>query len=140
VSEVDGTREQLDARQDNLKCVQEISRVPLPSTVTYTVSVQACPSGDLLSILKSLNGEEVNFWVRTPKLFKPQAGLSFTATALAQPAPAQPRTPERVIGMRKDGNNIVRRLQLSDNTCVDEIIDPVRGRRVSAQRAPCTRF
>jgi len=42
--------------------------------------------------------------------------------------------------MRKDGHNIVRRLQLSDNTCIDEIIDPVRGRRVSSQRAPCTRF
>jgi hypothetical protein len=132
------------AWEDNRACLREteIEQISLRSPGTYTISLQSCPSGDILLALTPLH-DPTNLtyeWVITRKLFRQQTSFSFTTMALAEVAPPPNAAPIRVIDIRSQGRNVVRRLQLSNNSCIDEIVETATGRRVSSQSAPCTRF
>jgi hypothetical protein len=143
VSEVSLAQEQARAWADNLECLRtDIQQISLRSPANYTVSLQSCPSGDILLALTPLHAPSTPIyqWVVTRKMFKPQASAFLVNMALAQTVPPSSSAPVLVIDVRTQGRNVVRRLQLSDKTCIDEVVDPATGRRVSSQSAPCTRF
>jgi hypothetical protein len=144
-SELARVQEQLKAWTDNSECLKaEIQQVSLRSPATYTIALQSCPSGDILLALTPVHAPaNVEYrWVVTRHMFRTQAGLSVTTLALAEGAQPQPpgAAPVLVIDSRPQGRTVVRRLQLSDRTCIDEVVDTVTGRRMSSQSAPCTRF
>jgi hypothetical protein len=143
-SELARTQEQKRAWETNRECLQtEIQQVALRSPATYTISLQACPSGDILLALTPLHApaNPTYEWILTRKLLlTPQASFSFTTTARAQVAPPNSAAPIRVIDVRTQGRNVVRRLQLANNACIDETVDTATGRRLSSNSAPCTRF
>jgi hypothetical protein len=142
-SELARVQEQLKAWADNSECLKaEIQQVNLRSPSTYTIAVQSCPSGDILLALTPLHAPTNTEyrWIVTRSMFKPQAGLSFTTMALAevaQPRPPGP-SPTLVIDSRPEGRTVVRRLQLSDRTCIDEVVDTVTGRRPPPEFAECS--
>jgi hypothetical protein len=141
VSELARVREQKRAWEDNRQCLVEIQQVSLPSPGNYTISLQSCRSGDILLALTPLHDPSSPRyeWIVTRNLLRQQASFSFVTTASAQAAPTQ-SPPIQVIDVRSQGRNVVRRLQLSNKTCIDEIVDTATGRRLSSQSAPCTRF
>ena len=61
---------------------------------------------------------------------------------LAQAAGPPPGAPEsvRAIDIKKQGANVIRRIQRSDGTCVDETIDAYTGRRLDQKPAACAKF
>ena len=61
---------------------------------------------------------------------------------VAPVATASMTTPDsvRVVDIKKQGTSVVRRIQRSDNTCVDETIDAYTGRRLDQKQAPCSKF
>jgi hypothetical protein len=71
-------------------------------------------------------------------MFKPDAQFALMSAAFAQGAPAAKTT--TVLDIKKTGSTITRRVQLSDNSCVDEKIDGLSGRLVGQTKAPCTKF
>jgi hypothetical protein len=141
LNQVTRAREQTRAWEENRQCLAEIQQVDLPSPGNYTISLQACRSGDILLALTPLHDPAAlrYEWIVTRNFLRQQASFSFVTAASAQAAPAQ-SPPVQVIDVRSQGRNVVRRLQLSDKTCIDEIVDTATGRRLSSQSAPCTRF
>jgi len=141
-NEVSRALEQSRAWEVNFKCLQtEIQQISPRSPTTYTIAMQVCPSGDILLALTPLNADTPKYeWILTRKLFNQQTSFSFTTTAHAQGAPQSGSATVRVIDVRTQGRNVVRRLQLSNNSCIDEIVDTATGRRLSSNSAPCTRF
>ena len=66
-------------------------------------------------------------------LFSQVAQRHLLSTALAQSSAirlAEEATSVRIIDIKTQGKIVVRRIQLSDNTCVDETIDAYTGRRL----------
>ena len=86
--------------------------------------------------------QQVSRWIITKVLFTQVAEAAPPRVELAQAAGAPPQSPdaERVLDIKKLGANVVRRIQRSDNTCVDETIDAYTGRRLDQKQAPCTKF
>ncbi len=143
-SELARTLEQKRAWETNWECLRtEIQQVTLNSPATYTISLQACRSGDILLALTPLHApaNPTYEWILTRKLLlTPKTSFSFTTTAWAQGASPSGAAPIRVIDVRAQGRNVVRRLQLANNACIDETVDTATGRRLSSNSAPCTRF
>ena len=46
----------------------------------------------------------------------------------------------RIVDIKKQGANVVRRIQRADNTCVDETIDAYTGRHLDQKPTSCTKF
>jgi hypothetical protein len=137
-------QEQEQAWERNAKCHREIEHTKPNTDTNYAIDLLPCPSGDILVTLTPIQSPDRPRykWIVTKDLFTQQARFSFTTAALAEDARAQPGAPStvRVIDSTKQGGNIVRRLLLSDNTCIDETVDAFTGRRLDQKSAPCTRF
>jgi hypothetical protein len=137
-------QEQAQAWERNAKCHREIEHTKPNTDTNYAIDLLPCPSGDILVTLTPIQSPDRPRykWIVTKDLFTQQGRFSFTTAALAEDARAQPGAPSpvRVIDSTKQGGNIVRRLLLSDNTCIDETVDAFTGRRLDQKSAPCTRF
>ncbi|HVM77700.1 MAG TPA: hypothetical protein VMU06_01685 [Stellaceae bacterium] len=143
-SNVTELQDQDSAWQQNLDCLARIDHVTPPSETPYAIDLLTCPSGDILLTVKPLNAstQAVSRWIITNKLFQAPARSAWIPSALAQTPPPRPGTaqPERVIDVRKDGSQVIRRVQLSNGSCVDQVIDSYTGRHLGDKPAPCTRF
>jgi hypothetical protein len=85
--------------------------------------------------------QQVSRWIVTKTLFTQVADASPPHIELAQVrAPTENTDAARVLDIRKQGSNVVRRIQRADNTCVDESIDAFTGRRLEQKPAPCSKF
>lgn len=142
-SNVADLKAQQEAWNRNAKCLAEIKRVKPASQTAYAIDLLVCPSGDILLTLTPIQdaSAQVSRWIMTREL------LSLAVhTAQLPPDPAREPLREtavhatRVVGVKQSRDLVVRRVQLSDNTCEDQTINPYTGRLVSAKRAPCDPF
>jgi hypothetical protein len=128
----------------NVNCLHSIDHIKPSSSTNYSIDLVSCPTGDILVTLTPLQNPEqqVSRWIITKVLFTQVADSSPPQVELAQAAGAPPETPDsvRVLDIRKQGTSVVRRIQRSDNTCVDETIDAYTGRRLDQKQAPCSKF
>jgi hypothetical protein len=137
--------EQEKAWQRNIDCLGTIDHIKPTSSTDYTIDLISCPSGDILVTLKPLRNpdQQISTWIVTKALFSGEAARSlFTSTVLAQDGGAQPGSPVqvRIVDIKKEGSTVIRRVQLQDNTCIDEMIEAYTGRRLDQKQAPCTKF
>jgi len=137
-------QQQQKAWERNVGCLGGIQHIKPVSRTRYAIDVVPCPSGDILLTLSALQNpdQQVSRWIITEALFNEVAQSFFSTSALAQGAEGQRvgPTPVRVVDIKNQGSTVIRRVQLSDNTCVDETIDAYTGRRLSEQKAPCAPF
>lgn len=128
----------------NLSCLLSIEHIKPTSSTNYSIDLLSCPTGDILVTLTPLQNpdQQVSRWIITKMLFSQVADSSPPHVELAQVASAPPASPEsvRVLDIKKQGSNVVRRIQRSDSTCVDETIDSYTGRRLDQKQAPCSKF
>jgi len=149
-----GSAQQQDKTWErNLSCLQSIEHIKPASRTNYSIDLVSCPTGDILVTLTPLQNpdQQVSRWIVTKTLFTQVAEsppLTHVAESspprveLAQVAGTPPASPDsaRVLDIKKVGSNVVRRIERSDNTCVDETIDSYTGRRLDQKPAPCTKF
>jgi hypothetical protein len=132
------------AWERNVDCLHGIDHVKPTSKTNYSIDLVTCPSGDILVTLTPIQNpdQQISRWILTNALFSQAAQSFLTRPALAQSQPPPPAgtTSERIIDITKHGATVIRRVQRSDNTCVDETIDAYSGRRLSEKQAPCTKF
>jgi hypothetical protein len=140
-------QEQAKAWGRNVGCLHDIDHIKPSARTNYSIEMLACPSGDILLTLTPLQNPDqpVNRWIVTRSLFTQVADSSSPNMTLAQgpttrSAAAAAATSVRVVDVKTQGKIITRRIQLSDNTCIDETIDAYTGRRLSQTQAPCTKF
>jgi hypothetical protein len=123
---------------------QDIQTVKTVAETNYTIELVACPSGDILLTLTPLQNpnHKVTKWIITRNFFTEVAGFAVIAPAMAldHTAVLAQATPVRVIDAVKQGTTVIRRIQRSDNTCVDETIDAYTGRLLDQKNAPCAQF
>jgi len=128
----------------NVNCLHDIDHIKPSASTDYSIDLVSCPSGDILITLTPLRNpnQQVSRWIVTNDLFGEFAESLLTIRTLAQNLGAEPDGPTavRIIDIKKEGSIVIRRVQLSDNTCVDETIDAYTGRRLSQKPAPCTKF
>jgi hypothetical protein len=141
---VDDALMQQKAWERNVNCLHDIDHIKPSASTNYSIDLVSCPSGDILITLTPLwnPDRQISRWIVTNALFSEFAKSFLTIRALAQnprPEPGGP-TAVRIIDIKREGSTVVRRVQLSDNTCVDETIDTYTGRRLSQKPAPCTKF
>jgi len=143
-SDVNELQAQDSAWQQNIDCLARIQHVTPPSETPYAIDLLTCPSGDILLTVRPLNAstQAVSRWIITNKLFQTATGPSLFSSAFAQPVPPSPSVaqPVSVLDVRKDGSQVVRRVQLSNGTCVDQVIDSYTGRHLADKPAPCAKF
>jgi hypothetical protein len=136
-------QQQEKAWERNVGCLRAIDHIKPSSSTNYAIDVVPCPSGDILLTLTPLQNpdQQVSKWIITRVLFTQVAESSPPRLELALAAGAS-GSPDsvRVLDIKKQGSTVVRRIQLSDNTCVDETIDAYTGRRLDEKKAPCSRF
>ena len=141
---VSDAQAQEKAWERNVDCLHSIDHVKPTSSTNYSIDLVSCPSGDILVTLTPLQNpdQQISRWIITKTLFSELAQSFLTLPALAQSSPSQPArpTPERIVDIKRQGSTVIRRVQLSDNTCIDETIDAYGGRRLSQKAAPCTKF
>jgi len=143
-SDVSELQAQDSAWQQNVDCLTRIQHVTPPSETPYAIDLLTCPSGDILLTVRPLNAtaQAVSRWIITNKLFQTAATSGLISSAYAQaptPAPSVAQ-PISVLDVRKVGSQVVRRVQLSNGTCVDQMIDSYTGRHLADKPAPCTKF
>ena len=128
----------------NLTCLHDIEHIKPTSRTNYSIDLVSCPTGDILVTLTPLQNpnQQVSRWIVTQTLFSHVAESSPPRVELAQAAGTPPVIPDsaRVLDIKKQGSNVVRRIQRSDNTCFDETIDSYTGRRLDQKQAPCSKF
>jgi hypothetical protein len=139
---VDDAKVQENAWQRNVDCLHSIDHVKPSSSTNYAIDLVSCPSGDILVTLTPLQNpsQQISRWIVTQNLFTQVARSFFVQPALAQTPQPSATTPESIIDIKKQGATVVRRVQLSGGTCVDETIDAYTGRRLSQKAAPCSKF
>jgi hypothetical protein len=142
--DVGDARQQEKTWERNINCLRSIDHIKPTSSTNYSIDLVSCPSGDILVTLIPLQNpdQQVSRWIVTKTLFTQVADAAPAHLELAQAvvAPAQSPDPVRVLDIKKQGASVVRRIQRSDNSCVDESIDAYTGRRLAQQPAPCTKF
>ena len=142
--DVNDAREQAKAWERNVGCLHDIDHIKPSARTNYSIDLIACPSGDILLTLTPLQNPDhpVSRWIVTRNLFTQVARSAPPDMTLAEgPAtPSAAATPVRVVDIKTQGRIVIRRIQLSDNTCIDETIDAYTGRRLSQAPAPCTKF
>ena len=143
-SDVTELQDQDSAWQQNLDCLARIAHITPQSETPYAIDLLACPSGDILLTVKPINTsvQAVSRWIITNKLFQAPTRSAWIPSAFAQTPAPSPNTaqPERVIDVRKDGSQVIRRVQLSNGSCIDQVIDSYTGRHLGDKPAPCTKF
>jgi hypothetical protein len=141
---VSEAQEQAKAWERNVGCLHDIDHIKPTSHTNYSIDLVSCPSGDILLTLTPLQNpdQQVSRWIVTKMLFSQVAYLGLLSPALAQSSAIRfaEVSSVRIIDIKTDGKTVVRRIQLSDQTCVDETIDAYTGRRLSRTEAPCTKF
>jgi len=140
---VKGAQEQEMAWERNVNCLRGIDHIKPGSSTNYAIDLVTCPSGDILVTLTPLQNpdQQISRWIVTKNLFTQVAQSFFSTGALAQGAATLPGPVQvRILDTKKDGAVVTRRVQLSDNTCIDETIDAYTGRRVDRKQAPCSKF
>jgi hypothetical protein len=141
---VRGAQEQEMAWERNVNCLRAIDHIKPGSSTNYSIDLVSCPSGDILVTLTPLQNpdQQISRWIVTRELFIRIAQSLFSTGALAQGAGTPPGGPVqvRILDTKKDGAVVTRRVQLSDNTCIDETIDAYTGRRIDRKQAPCSKF
>ncbi len=145
-ADVNDAREQAKAWERNVDCLHDIDHIKPSAHTAYSIELVACPTGDILLTLTPLQNPDhpVSRWIVTKSLFTQVASQSTPATMTRAEGPATPSaaaaTPVRIVDIKTQGRYVIRRIQLSDNTCIDETIDSYTGRRLSQAPAPCTKF
>ncbi|SRR6266849_4310507 len=141
---VRGAQEQEMAWERNVNCLRAIDHIKPGSSTNYSIDLVSCPSGDILVTLTPLQNpdQQISRWIVTRDLFTRVAQPFFAIGALAQGPGTPPGGPTqvRILDTKKDGAIVTRRLQLSDNSCIDETIDAYTGRRIDRKQAPCSKF
>jgi hypothetical protein len=141
---VKGAEEQEMAWERNVSCLRGIDHIKPGSSTNYSIDLVSCPSGDILVTLTPLQNpdQQVSRWIVTKNLFTRVAQSLFSSEAWAQgPVPPSGGPVQvRILDTKKDGSIVTRRVQLSDNTCIDETIDPYTGRRLERKKSPCSKF
>lgn len=132
------------AWERNVNCLRAIDHIKPGSSTNYSIDLVSCPSGDILVTLTPLQNpdQQISRWIVTRDLFTRVAQPFFAIGALAQGPGTPPGGPTqvRILDTKKDGAIVTRRLQLSDNSCIDETIDAYTGRRIDRKQAPCSKF
>jgi hypothetical protein len=137
--------EQDSAWGRNIDCLRGIDHIKPEASTNYKIDLVSCPSGDILVTLTPFQNpdQQVSKWIVTKNLFTQVADSWFSTGAWAQGAagaPAAGAVQQRIVDTRKDGSVVTQRIQLSDNSCVDETIDAFTGRHVGRRPAPCSKF
>jgi hypothetical protein len=142
--DVGDAQQQEKTWERNINCLRSIDHIKPTSSTNYSIDLVSCPTGDILVTLTPLQNpdQQVSRWIITKVLFTQVADSSPARVELAQAVGAPPATPDsvRVVDIKKQGTSVVRRIQRSDNTCVDETIDAYTGRRLDQKQAPCSKF
>jgi hypothetical protein len=143
-ADVGAAQQQEKTWERNVNCLRSIDHIKPTSSTNYSIDLVSCPSGDILVTLTPLQNpdQQVSRWIITKALFTQVADAAPAHLELAQAtgAPAESPDPVRVLDIKKQGASVIRRVQRSDNTCVDESIDAYTGRRLEQKPAPCTKF
>ena len=143
-ADVGDAQQQEKTWERNVNCLRSIDHIKPTSSTNYSIDLVSCPTGDILVTLTPLQNPEqqVSRWIITRVLFTQVAEAAPARLELAQAAGAPPENPDavRVLDIKKQGASVVRRLQRSDDSCVDETIDAYTGRRLDQKLAPCSKF
>lgn len=142
-SDIGELKGQDDAWTHNLDCLTRIEHIKPISETPYGIDLLTCPSGDILLTVTPLHSpsQKVSRWIITKQFFEGKTRTAWISSAFAQaPPPAGGAQSERVLDIRKQGSQVIRRVQLSNGQCVDQTIDSYTGRHVSDKPAPCTKF
>jgi hypothetical protein len=140
-----GAQEQETAWERNINCLRDIDHIKPNSSTNYGIDLVSCPTGDILVTVTPLQNpdQHVSRWIVTKNLFTQIAESWFSTAAWAQGAAGMPpagAVQQRIVDTRKDGSMVTQRIQLSDNSCVDETIDAFTGRHIGRKPAPCSKF
>ena len=140
--DVSGAQQQEKAWERNLSCLIGIEHIKPTSNTNYAIDLVSCPTGDILVTLTPLQNPEqkVSRWVITKTLLTQVADNSPTIELAQVTTPGASPDSVRILDIKKQGANVVRRIQRSNNTCVDETIDVYTGRHLDQQPASCTKF
>jgi hypothetical protein len=126
----------------NLDCLTSIEHVKPNANTKYTIDLVPCPSGDILVTLTPLQnpGTHISRWIVTTDFFSETAQFNFVSTAAAQEPSTGSSNPVRIVGIKKSGAVVTKRVQLPDNSCVDQTIDAYTGRQLAQEKASCSPF
>ena len=140
-SDVGDAQRQEKAWERNVDCLRGIDHIKPTSSTNYSIDLVSCPTGDILVTLTPLQNPDqaVSRWIITKTLFTQVAEVPPPTMELAQVAKERPDSVQ-VLDIKKQGANVVRRIQRADNTCVDETIDAYTGRHLDQKPASCTKF
>ena len=138
-------RLQRSAWDRNITCLvgHDIDHIKPTSHTNYAIDLTPCPTGDILVTLTPLQNpdQQVTRWVITQTILTKVADNARSNIELAQvTAPAASPNSVRILDIKQEGATVVRRIQRSDNTCVDETIDANTGRHLDQKPASCTKF
>jgi len=126
-SNVGELQDQDTAWQQNLDCLSGIDHIKPASATLYAIDLLTCPSGDILLTVTPIQSPDlhVSRWIITKNLFQPPTRTAWISSAYAQAPPAStaPAQTERVVDVRKEGSQVIRRVQLSNGSCIDQTID-----------------
>jgi hypothetical protein len=139
--DVGDAQQQEKTWERNVNCLRSIDHIKPTSSTNYSIDLVSCPTGDILVTLTPLQNpdQQVSRWIITKTLFTQVADAAPARLELAQTAAPSP-DPVRVLDIKKQGASVIRRIERSDNTCVDETIDAYTGHRLDQKQAPCTKF
>jgi hypothetical protein len=136
-------RQESDKAWDrNLDCLTNIEHIKPNANTKYGIDLVPCPSGDILVTLTPLQspGTHISRWIVTTDFFSDIAQFSLVGTATAQESSTGSSNPVRIIGIKKSGSVVTKRVQFPDNSCADQTIDSYTGRQVNQQKASCSPF
>src|ERR1700730_1598047 len=99
----------------NVNCLHSIDHIKPSSSTNYSIDLVSCPTGDILVTLTPLQNpdQQVSRWIVTKTLFTPVADASPPHIELAQVfgAPTQSPDAARIVDIKKQGSNVIRRIQ-----------------------------
>jgi hypothetical protein len=139
-------KQQSEAWDRNGECLQNaaIDRLKPVSQTNYAIEILACKSGDILVTMIPVQNPDAaeHRWIVTKDIVGHQAQFSLTTSAFAQEPAAVPAEVQatRVLGVRRDGSTIIRRVQLSNGACEDQAINSYTGRLLGRRPARCDRL
>jgi hypothetical protein len=125
----------------------QTAKTTLTTSRNERVTVTLCPSGDALVAIQPPGAEPRFRWIgfdrfdagRTAMTDGPPA-LSVRAAAAAEGARMLVQAEGVVICVTRDANGfVVRRLQLPDGRCQEQVVNPYTGKVVEVRPAACTK-
>jgi hypothetical protein len=142
-AELNNAKEQAKAWERNVGCLHDIDHIKPSAHTNYSIDMVACPTGDILLTLTPLQNPDdpVSRWIVTRAFFTQIAATAQAETQAENSAASSAApVPVHIVDIKIQGRTVIRRILMSDNTCVDETIDSYTGRRLSQVPAPCTKF